>query len=85
MSSSHADDTQGEIKKAATPKVGDTTTLAYWPPHKRASSNHFEVFSSILVSVEEVACNTSDTSSASTHFKRKKPHEQIPLGHHPVT
>ena len=37
------------------------------------------------VSVEEVACNTSDTSSASTHIKRKKPHKQILVGHHPVT
>ena len=39
----------------------------------------------MLVSVEEVACNTSDTSSASTHFKRKKPRKQIPVGHRPVT
>ena len=37
------------------------------------------------VSVEEVAYNTSDTSSASTHFKRKMPHKQIPVGHRPVT
>ena len=37
------------------------------------------------VSVEEAACNTSDTSSASTHFKRKKPRKQIPMGLRPVT
>jgi len=83
-SSRHAGGTQGEIK-AATPRVEDTTTLAYWPPHKRASSNHFEVFSSMPVSVEEATCNTSDTSSASTHFKRKKPRKQILVGHRPVT
>ena len=83
-SSSHAGGTRGEIK-AATPKVENTTTLAYRPPHKRASSNRFEVFSSMPVSVEEKACNTSDTSSASAHFKRKKPRKQIPVGHRPVT
>jgi len=82
-SSRHAGGTQGEIK-AATPRVEDTTTLAYRPPHKRASSNRFEVFSSMPVSVEEAACNTSDTSSASTHFKRKKPRKQILVGHCPV-
>ena len=37
------------------------------------------------VSVEEAAYNTSDTSSVSTHFKRKKPRKQIPVGHRPVT
>ena len=37
------------------------------------------------VSVEEAAYNTSDTSSASTHFKRKKPRKQILVGHRPVT
>ena len=37
------------------------------------------------VSVEETTYNTSDTSSASTHFKRKKPRKQISVGHRPVT
>jgi len=82
-SSSHASGTQGEIK-AATPRVEDTTTLAYRPPHKRASSNRFEVFSSMPVSVEEATYNMSDTSSASTHFKRKKPRKQMLVGHRPV-
>ena len=83
-SSSHAGGTQKEIK-SATPRMENTTTLAYRPPHKRASNNRFEVFSSMPVSVEEAACDTSNASSASTHFKRKKPHKQILLGHRSVT
>ncbi|KAL5647964.1 hypothetical protein ACJX0J_042319, partial [Zea mays] len=50
--------------------------VPYLPPHKRALSNHFEVLSSMPVSVEEEGCNTSDTSSTSAHFKRKKPRKQ---------
>ena len=88
-SSSHAGATQSEIK-ISTPRLGSTTMIPYQPPHKRVASNRFEVFSSMLVSIEEagseeVACNTSDTSSTSTHFKRNKPRKQILMGHHPLT
>jgi hypothetical protein len=62
-----------------------TTTMPYQPPHKRVVSNRFGVFSSMPVSVEEEACNTSGASSASVHLKRKKTRKQIPLGHRPVT
>jgi hypothetical protein len=37
------------------------------------SNNRFEVFSSMPMGVEEATCSTGDASSASTHFKRKKP------------
>jgi len=83
-SSSHAGGTRSEIK-SATPRKESTTTVPYQPPHKRVVSNRFEVFSSMPVSVEEEAPDTSDASSASTHFKRKKPRQQIPLGHRPMT
>jgi flagellar biosynthesis GTPase FlhF len=39
----------------------------------------------MLVEVTEVSNSNSEASSASAHFKRKKPRKQIPLGHRPVT
>jgi len=83
-SSTPTGDTQNEIRIIA-PRLRSATTTPYQPPHKRVVSNRFEVFSSMPVGVEEEDCNTSDASSASTHFKRKKPRNQIPLGHRPVT
>ena len=65
--------------------AGGKTTVPFFPPHKRALSNRFEVLSSMPVSVEEEGCNTSDTSSTSAHFQRKKPRKQVRTGHHPVT
>jgi hypothetical protein len=65
--------------------AGGKTIVPYLPPHKRALSNRFEVLSSMPVSVEEEGCNTSDASSTSAHFKRKKPRKQVPMGHRPVT
>jgi hypothetical protein len=37
------------------------------------------------VEVTEVSNSTSEASSASVHFKRKKPRKPIPPGHRPVT
>ncbi|KAG2589915.1 hypothetical protein PVAP13_5NG333200 [Panicum virgatum] len=69
----------GGIQERVTPSTSTMST------RKRASNNRFEAFSSMPVGITEVACSTSDASSTSTHFKRKKPRKQISLGHRPVT
>jgi hypothetical protein len=37
------------------------------------------------VGITEKYSDASQSSSASTHFKRKKPHKKIPSGHRPIT
>jgi len=37
------------------------------------------------VGITEKYSDASQSSSASTHFKRKKPRKQIPSGHRPIT
>jgi hypothetical protein len=72
-------------KVRTTPSTSAAKTLAPFPIRREASTNPFEVLSSMPVEVTEVSNSNSEASSASAHFKRKKPRKQIPLGHRPVT
>jgi hypothetical protein len=72
-------------KVQTTPSTCETKTLAPFPIRREASTNPFEVLSSMPVEVTEVSNSTSEASSTSVHFKRKKPRKPIPPGHRPVT
>ncbi|XP_024311258.1 uncharacterized protein LOC112269245 [Brachypodium distachyon] len=61
------------------------TALAPWPACKRASNNMFEVFNALPVGITEAADDSSETSSTTIHFKRKRPRKEIVPGHRPVT
>jgi hypothetical protein len=72
-------------KVRTTPSTSAAKTLAPFSIRREASTNPFEVLSSMSVEVTEVSNSNSEASSASVHFKRKKLRKQIPLGHRPVT
>ncbi|KAF7022825.1 hypothetical protein CFC21_035467 [Triticum aestivum] len=59
-------------KEMASTENKTTRTLAPWPTRKKVSGNSFEVFNAMPVGVKGVTDNSSETSSASIHFKRKK-------------
>ena len=61
------------------------TNLTPWPARKRAPSNSFEVLNCFPVGVTEAAENSSEASSTSVHFKRKKAKQNVVPGHRPVT
>ena len=67
-------------KEMASTERKTTRTLAPWPTRKKVSGNSFEVFNAMLVGVKAVTDNSSETSSASTHFKRKKARKTIVEG-----
>ncbi|KQK12555.1 hypothetical protein BRADI_1g04506v3 [Brachypodium distachyon] len=52
---------------------------------KKASNNMFEVFNALPVGITEAADDSSETSSTTIHFKRKRPRKEIVPGHRPVT
>ena len=67
-------------KEMASTERKTTRTLAPWPTRKKVSGNSFEVFNAMPVGVKAVTDNSSETSSASTHFKRKKARKTIVEG-----
>ncbi|KAK1696631.1 hypothetical protein QYE76_013328 [Lolium multiflorum] len=71
---------KGKVSKESedTPRKG-ATILTPWPAQNRVSSNSFEVFNSLPIGVR-VPTDTSETSSASTHFKRKKARRTVVEG-----
>ncbi|KAK1614458.1 hypothetical protein QYE76_019975 [Lolium multiflorum] len=71
---------KGKVSKKSedTSRKG-ATTLTPWPARNRVSSNSFEVFNSLPIGVR-VLTDTSETSSASTHFKRKKARKTVVEG-----
>ena len=62
-----------------------TSSRAPFSTQKRTSSNPFEVLFAMPVGITEKYSDASQSSSASAHFKRKKPRKQIPSGHRPIT
>ena len=83
-SSSHAISMQNKKTITTSPK-NEAKILDPCPTRKRTSTNQFEVLSSMPVEITEADNNTSEASSVSTHFRRKKPRKQVPLAHRPVT
>lgn len=85
-SSSHGQRVYEVGPTSCTPKKATTTTsLPPWPVRKRASSGAFEVLSSMPVGITKAVDSTSDASSASVHFKRKKARKIVVPGHRLVT
>ncbi|XBI40763.1 hypothetical protein VPH35_125315 [Triticum aestivum] len=70
-STSHVSGGNG-AKEMESTENKSTRTLAPWPTRKKVSGNSFEVFNAMPVGVKGVTDNSSETSSASIHFKRKK-------------
>jgi hypothetical protein len=62
-----------------------TSSRAPLSAQERTSSNPFEVLSAMTIGNTEKSSVASQSSSASTHFKRKKSRKQIPSGHRPIT
>ncbi|TVU51241.1 hypothetical protein EJB05_02652, partial [Eragrostis curvula] len=60
-----------------------TPILAPWPTKMRNSSKSFQIFSSMPVGITDMGGTSSETSSTSTHFKRKKSRHDV--DHRPVT
>jgi hypothetical protein len=75
-SSSHASGMQNKKTTTTSPK-NKAEILAPCPTRMGTSTNPFEVLSLIPVGVTEVDNNTNEASSASTHFKRKKPRKHL--------
>ncbi|XBI73253.1 hypothetical protein VPH35_067036 [Triticum aestivum] len=78
-STSHVSGGNG-AKEMASTENKTTRTLAPWPTRKKVSGNSFEVFNAMPVGVKGVTDNSSETSSVSIHFKRKKARKTVVEG-----
>ena len=72
------EDSQAKVNKwLSNPSNEVATSLSPWPSRKQTKNKSFEVFQAMPVGVRAASDKTSETSSTSTHFKRKKARKTV--------